>query len=206
MQLKDIVTSCLEYKDAQYDQKYYWVLNGLTYQIDKVETYCSSQSFCDGYETYYSPAKDSFTNILHLSKYEKFVNEDDKKIDLRDNYIKVNLDNEITIFDNFIIVHKTNSSTDYDCRLFYQHNYRIDENTLCHTEYYVLGLRRKDGDRSYMAGNLRTVFKHLIDPPVPPKPADLTLDERVDLLIDELMKDSRTNAIKKLKRMLNDRL
>jgi hypothetical protein len=34
----------------------------------------------------------------------------------------------------------------------------------------------------------------------------MTLEQKVDSLIDELMKDSRTMAIKKLKRMLNERL
>jgi hypothetical protein len=57
-----------------------------------------------------------------------------------------------------------------------------------------------------MATNLRTVFKDLISPPIQTKPEQLTLDEKVDDLIEELMKDSRTTAIKKLKRMLNERL
>jgi hypothetical protein len=34
----------------------------------------------------------------------------------------------------------------------------------------------------------------------------MTLDEKLDDLIDELMKNSRTMAVKKLKRMLNERL
>ena len=49
----------------------------------------------------------------------------------------------------------------------------------------------------------RTIF---VDNESIPKPAELTLDEKLDDLIDELMKNSRTTAVKKLKRMLNDRL
>ena len=208
MKLKDIVPYCLEYYakpgNGIYDQKYYWVLNGLTYQIDKVETYCSSASWNDGYQHYYSPLKDSYINILHLSRYRDF----DKQSYTNDknNELTVNLDNEITIFDNFIIVHKTSGSTDYDGELFHTHDWWINANTRCHTQYYVLGLMRQNGTVGCLMNNLRTVFKNLIIPPVPPKPAELTLDEKVDDLIDELMKDSRTMAIKKLKRMLNERL
>lgn len=42
------------------------------------------------------------------------------------------------------------------------------------------------------------------EPSVPPKPAELTLDEKVDDLIDELMKDNRVKAIKRL--MSRDKL
>ena len=54
--------------------------------------------------------------------------------------------------------------------------------------------------------NLRILLKDLIDPPVLSKPAKLTLEEKVDDLINDLMKDSKTIAIEKLKRMLNERL
>lgn len=208
MKLKDIVSHCLEYAkkpgNGIYDQKYYWVLNGLTYQIDKVETYCSSASWNDGYQYYYSPVKDSYTNILHLSRYRNF----DKQSYTNDknNELTVNLDNEITIFDNFIIVHKTSSSTNYDVKLFHTHDYWIDANTRCHTQYYVLGLMSQSGTMGCLMNNLRTVFKDLIDPPVLSKPAQPTLDEKVDDLINELMKDNKVKAIKQLKRMLNERL
>lgn len=207
MKLKDIVPYCLNYPKTpgeSYDQQYYWMLNGLAYQIEKIETYGSSVSFNEGWQYHYTPLKDSFTNILHLARYRGFDNQlyaNDK-----DNYLTVNLDNEITIFDNFIIVHKTSTSTDYDGKLFHTHDYWIDVNTLCHTQYYVIGLMRQNGTVGCLMNNLRTVFKDLISPPVPPKPAELTLDEKVDDLITELMKDSRTMAIKKLRRMLNERI
>lgn len=210
MKLKDIVPYCLDYpetgKSGNYNQKYYWVLNGLNYQIAKIETYCSSSSWNDGYHHYYSPVKDTYTNILHLSRYRGFAKNSDQNDDPKHNYLTVNLDNDITIFDNFIIVHKTGISTDYDCKLFHTHDYRIDDNTLCHTQYYVLGLMSQSGTVGYLMNNLRTVFKDLILPPVQPKPAELTLEERVNGLIDDLVKNSRNKAIKKLKRMLNERL
>jgi hypothetical protein len=53
---------------------------------------------------------------------------------------------------------------------------------------------------------LRGLFKDLINPPVTPKPAELGLDDKLDNLVEDIMKDSRTMAIKKLKRMLNERL
>lgn len=209
MKLKDIVPYCLDYPKTPggiYHTKYYWLLNGFNYEIEKVETYCSSQSFCDGYETFYSPLKDSYTNILHLSRYRGFAKEKDKVCDAKNNYLTVNLDNDISIFDNFIIVHKTSTSTDYDVRLFHTHDYRIDENTLCHTQYYVLGLMYQNGTVGCLTNNLRTVFKDLIDPPVRLKPPEPTLDEKVDNLIDDLMRNSKGMAIKQLKRMLNERL
>lgn len=207
MKLKDIVPYCLDYPKTpggSYGQQYYWMLNGLAYQTEKIETYSSSVSFNDGWQYQYVPLKDSFTNILHLGRYRGFDTQ--SYTNDKDNHLTVNLDNEITIFDNFIIVHKTSTSTDYDGKLFHTHDYWIDKNTLCHTQYYVLGLMRQNGAVGCLMNNLRTVFKDLISPPVSPKPAELTLDERVDDLIDELMKDSKTMAIKKLKRMLNERL
>ena len=53
---------------------------------------------------------------------------------------------------------------------------------------------------------MKTLFKDLVDKPVQPKPAELTLDQKLDDLVDEIMKDSKAMAIKKLKRMLNERL
>ena len=206
MKLKDILPYCLDYPKTPgggtYGQKYYWILNGLDYQIEKVETFCRSEPLYlnDGYQYNYKPFKDSYTNILHLGRYRDF---DTKSYtNDKDNHLTVNLDNEIIIFDNFIIVHKTDISTNHDIKLFHTHDYWIDANTRCHTQYYVLGLMRQ----GCVVNNLRTVFKDLIFPPVQPKPAELTLDERVDDLISELMKDSKTMAIKKLKRMLNERL
>lgn len=211
MKLKDIVPYCLDYpelgKPGNYHQKYYWILNGLNYQIEKIATYCSSEplSLNDGYQYHYSSTKDSYTSILHLGRYRVFDKQSFTN-DFKDNYLTVNLENEITIFDNFILVHKTSSSTDHDGKLFHTHNYHINTDTICHTQYYVLGLIRQSGTVGCVVNNLRTVFKDLIVPPVSPKQAELTLDERVDDLITELMKDSRTRAIKKLKRMLNERL
>ena len=120
-------------------------------------------------------------------------------------YLMLNLNNEITIFDKFILVHKTqNETTNNESRVFHRQNYPIAYGQPHSAECYTIGLFHTT---NWMMVDLRTtIFKDLISPPVQSKPADLTLDERVDGLIDELMKDNRSMAIKKLKRMLNERL
>jgi hypothetical protein len=121
-------------------------------------------------------------------------------------YLMLNLNNEITIFDKFILVHKTqNETTNNESRVFYRQNYYIANGHSTSAEYYTIVLFHTV--TNCMMVDLRTtIFKDLISPPVQSKPADLTLDERVDGLIDELMKDNRSMAINKLKRMLNERL
>ncbi|NDC73191.1 MAG: hypothetical protein EBZ62_07040, partial [Sphingobacteriia bacterium] len=120
----------------------------------------------------------------------------------KDDSLTLNLNNEITIFDKFIMVHKTdNQTTDSENDLFFKTNYYIANGHDFSAQMYNLALYN-DG----IITNLRAIFKDLIEPPVPPQPAELTLDEKVDNLIDDLMKDSKTMAIKKLKRMLNERI
>jgi hypothetical protein len=132
----------------------------------------------------------------------------------------LNLNNEITIFDKFIMVHKTqNEVTDCERKIFV----RLTQNILFeHPEmnkieqkeypyylvenYYTIALLYTNPILGGMETNLREIFKDLISPPVQSKPAELTLDEKVDDLVNELMKDSKSMAIKKLKRMLNERL
>jgi hypothetical protein len=136
---------------------------------------------------------DNFITLKHCSGI---------KDDSKNNLLTLNLNNEITIFDKFIMVHKTDkNTTDSENDLFFKTNYFIANGHSFSAQMYNIGLY--DGG---IVTNLRDIFRDLINPPVPPKPAELTLDERVDVLIDELMKDSRTMAIKKLKRMLNERL
>jgi hypothetical protein len=121
-------------------------------------------------------------------------------------YLMLNLNNEITIFDKFILVHKTqNETTNNESRVFHRQNYYIANGHSTSAEYYTIGLFHTV-THCMMVDLRTTIFKDLIYPPVQSKPADLTLDERVDGLIDELMKDNRSMAIKKLKRMLNERL
>jgi len=202
MILKDIVPYCLTYT-KNLAIKYYWIINGLTYTIDSLETLGSD--FTDGlfnYELHFDSV-----NYIHLSRYN-FCNHDEiqKKYDPDNNYLSLNLYNEITIFDKFIMVHKTRGqTTESESKLFFKTHYYVANGHDFSSDCYTLGLYHTD-PLGGMATNLRTVFKDLIDQPVLPKPAELTLDERVDGLIDELMKDSRTMAIKKLKRMLNERL
>ena len=204
MKLKDIVPYCLNAKNGIFEKKYYWIVNGLTYTIDSLETLGSD--FTDGlfnYELHFDSV-----NYIHLSRYN-FVNsnETQRKYDPKDNYLVLSLDNEITIFDKFIMVHKTRPETTEDeANIFCKQNYFITNNHSASIQNYTIGLFHTDPVLGGMATNLRTVFKDLISPPVSPKPAEFTLDDRVDDLINELMKDSKTMAIKKLKRMLNERL
>jgi hypothetical protein len=207
MKLKDIVPCCLTYAkkpgNGFYDVKYYWIINGLTYTIDSLET--KNSDFTDGLFNY----KTHFNSVdyIHLSRYN-FVNanETQREYDPKDNYLVLNLDNEITIFDRFILVHKTGSETTKDERkIFQRQNYYIANGYGASAENYTIGLFCTDS-LGGMKVDLRTVFKDLIEPPVSPKPAELTLDEKLDDLVDEIMKDSRSMAIKKLKRMLNERL
>lgn len=204
MKLKDIVPYCLNAKNGIFEKKYYWIVNGLTYTIDSLETLGSD--FTDGlfnYELHFDSV-----NYIHLSRYN-FVNpnETQRRYDPKDNYLVLSLDNEITIFDKFIMVHKTKPETTEDeANILCKQNYYIANGHSASIQNYTIGFFHTDPVIGGMATNLRTVFKDLISPPVPPKPAELTLDEKVDDLIDELMKNSKTMAIKKLKRMLNERL
>lgn len=204
MKLKDIVPYCLKSNSYSYEIKYYWIIDGLTYTIDTLET--KSPDFMDG--LFDHKLHSDTINYIHLSRYN-FVNPHEKpnQYDVRKNYLTLNLNNEITIYNNFIMVHKTeNEITDSELDIFFNTNYYIANGHSASAQQYNIGLYHTDPVLGGMATNLRIVFKDLIVSPVLPKPAELTLDERVDDLIDELMKDSRTIAIKKLKRMLNERL
>lgn len=196
MKLKDIVPYCLDSSKkpftTSFNPLYFWVIGGFTYSIDSFESYCPPGVFDEH---------------IHLSRYN-FCNHDDiqKKYNPDNNYLTLNLNNEITIFDKFILVHKTRGqTTNSESKLFYKTHYYVANGQDFSSDSYAIGLYHTDA-LGGMATNLRTVFKDLINTPVQPKPAESTLDEKVDDLIDELMKDSRTMAIKKLKRMLNERL
>lgn len=194
MKLKDIARYCLHYTsylcegNLAQTQRYYWCINGGTYAISEVQTY---GDYSDN---------TNITNIIHLTKYNHWNIKDNNFIDR----ISLNLDNEITIFDKFIIVHKTNNNTDIDNGLFRTNDYYSNKQNRYTSDYYLLGMVHPITGLQMV--DLRYIFKDLISPPVPPKPAVLTLDERIDDLIDELMKDNKVKAIKQLKRMLNERL
>jgi len=201
MKLKDIVPYCLD--SFKYSSKYYWVIKGLTYSFDSFQSYCPSQMSRNkfDYEFY-----DNFINLSRCS----FVNPDENSTnyayDEKFNYLTLNLNNEITIFKNFIMVHKTDNTTNNDeNNIFERMNYFVANGHECNAHHYTIGLFATD-PLGGIATNLRDLFKDLINPPVQPKPAELTLDEKLDDLIDDLIKNSRTTAVKKLKRMLNDRL
>ena len=192
MKLKDIAEYCLHYTsylcegNLAQTQRYYWSINGGTYAISEVETYGN-----------YS--QNSLTNILHLTEYNHWNIKHNNAVDR----ISVNIDNEITILDKFIIVHKTNYNTDVDSGLFRTDYYYSQQNKYT-SEYYLLGMVHPITGLQMV--NLRSIFKDLIDPPVRHKPAELTLDEKLDDLVNDIMKDSRSMAIKKLRSMLNERL
>ena len=118
---------------------------------------------------------------IHLSRYN-FVNsnETQRKYDPKDNYLVLSLDNEITIFDKFIMVHKTRPETTEDeANVFCKQNYHIANGHSASIQNYTIGLFHPI-TRCMMVDLRTTIFKDLISPPVPPKPADLTLDEKVD--------------------------
>jgi hypothetical protein len=204
MKLKDIVPYCLQFKKDRDELKYYWIINGLTYTIDSLQSYNPDHVHGDSFNCKYHL---EVVNFINLSRY-CFVNpyETKNKYDPEDNYLMLNLNNEITIFDKFILVHKTqNETTKDESKVFQRQNYYIANGHSTSAENYTIGLFHIT--TNCMMVDLRTtIFKDLISPPVQSKPADLTLDERVDGLIDEFMKDNRSMAIKKLKRMLNERL
>ena len=210
MKLKDIVPYCLDYAqrpgNSWYDMKYYWVIKGLTYEINSLQAHTSSNFLEHNYDPYIKFSHERYTdNFIVLNRYKRHdfnKSATYDKHDAKDDCLTLNLDNEITIFDRFIMVHKTHEqTTDSENDLFFKTNYFIAHGHDFSSQMYNIGLYGGG-----IATNLRVLFKDLINPPVPPKPAESTLDEKVDDLIDELMKDSRTMAIKKLKRMLNERL
>lgn len=207
MKLKDIVPYCLNYSQKSghaYEPKYFWVINGLTYIIDSLQSYDPDQVYTNIFHSKYH--LDSI-HFINLSRY-CFTNPNETKnqYDPEDNYLMLNLNNEITIFDKFIMVHKTqNETTNNESKVFQRQNYFIANGHGSSAENYVIGLFHTT--TNCMMVDLRTtIFKDLVDPPVPPKPAELTLDEKVDDLIDDLMKENRVKAIKRLRRMLNERL
>ena len=211
MKLKDIVPYCLESPKsgevALFRLKYYWVIAGVTYGIESLQKYSASQFLEHNYDPYSKFFEDGSCDYINLSRYS-FINPNETSINYndKDNYLSLNLNHDITIFKNFIMVHKTDSATnEYEDNVFYRTNYFVANGHECHAHHYTIGLYATDS-LGGMVTDLRIVFKDLIHPPAPPKPAELTLDDRVDDLIDELMKDSRTMAIKKLKRMLNERI
>jgi hypothetical protein len=203
MKLKDIVPYCLD--SSKYSSKYYWVINGLTYTIDSLERYNPTQALCNHYDDTYFSFFHHDNQLCDYIKLNRYNLSNDKK-DKYPNYLSLNLNHEITIFKNFIMVHKTDHTTNNDeNNIFERMNYFVANGHECNAHHYTIGLFATD-PLGGIATNLRELFKDLINPPVQPKPAELTLDEKLDDLIDELMKDSRTMAVKKLKRMLNERL
>lgn len=192
MKLKDIAKYCLHYTTHGdpyeglfiWTQRYYWSINGGTYSISEIQTYGD-----------YSDDT-SFTNLVHLCRYKHWNSKE--KEDKIYRKICLNLDHEVTIFNDFILVHLTSLPTDDENKLFR----RIDYDSIDgYSQYYVVnlvhpntGLRMKD---------LKILFKDLIGPP----PVKLKqVEEKIDDLINDLMKDSKTMAIEKLKSMLNERL
>ncbi len=216
MKLKDMVPYCLDYAktpgSSWYDIKYYWVIKNLTYEIQSFQTYAPTNLLDhDYYHHYYNPYtkfshEQNCDSFITLSRYKKHNFSDPltyDKHDAKNDCLTLNLNNEITIFDKFIMVHKTDETvtTDSENDLFFKTNYFIANGHDFSAQMYNIGLYGGG-----MATNLRTLFKDLINPPVPSEPAELTLEKKVDDLIDELMRDNRTMTIKKLKRMLNERL
>lgn len=207
MKLKDIIPYCLNYSQKSgnaYEPKYYWVIDGLTYTIDSLET--KNSDFTGGLFNYIHNS--DVINYIHLSRYN-FVNphETQNKYDARKNYLNLNLNNEITIYDNFIMVHKTEDETTVsEPDVFFKTNYYIANGHSASAQQYNIGLFHTDPILGGMAKNLRFLFKDAISLSVPSKPAELTLEEKIDNLIDDLMKENRVKAIKRLKRMLNERL
>lgn len=194
MKLKDIAAYFLHYTsylcegNLAQKQRYYWCINGGTYAISEAETYRDYSS------------NTGLTNIIHLTEYNHWNIKDNNAVDR----ISLNLDNEITILDKFIIVHKTNDNTDVDSGLFRTTDYYSNKQNRYTSDYYLLGIVCPTTGLQMV--NLRSIFKDLIDPPVLSKPPKLTLEQKVDDLIDELMQDRRIIAIEKLKRILNERL
>lgn len=202
MKLKDIAEYCLHYTsygdpckgNFGQTQRYYWSIDGRAYAIMELQTYGD-----------YSDDT-SFTNLIHLCRY-KHWNSTEKDDDI---YRKIclNLDHDVTIFNDFILVNATVPPTDDEHKLFHRTDYdSIDgynQYQPYYSQYYVLNLVHPT--TGLFMKNLRILLKDLIDPPVQPKPAELTLDQKLDGLVEDIMKDSRSMAIKKLKRMLNERL
>jgi len=205
MKLKDIVPYCLQIKKDRDELKYYWIINGLTYAIDSLQSYNPDHVYGDIFDCKYHL---EVVNFINLSRYclTNPCFETKNKYDPEDNYLMLNLNNEITIFDKFILVHKTqNETTENESKVFHRQNYYIANGHSASAESYTIGLFHTT--TNCMMVDLRTtVFKNLISLPIQPKPAELSLDDKLDNLVEDIMKHSKTMAIKKLKRMLNERL
>lgn len=203
MKLKEIIPYCLNTKNGGFQNKYYWVIQGETYYIESLQSYHAESMFDSTYKPYYRAFGDENYNFINLRRH--FNHQDSTG----QNYISLNTNNEITIFDKFIMVHRiVGETTPTENKLFNKQHYLIAKNHDCSSEFYTIGLFHND-EMGGMATNLRLLFKDLITLSVPSKPADLnerTLDQKLDDIVDELTQESRTKAIKKLKRMINERL
>ena len=212
MKLKDILPYCINYGIkpgcgySSCEVKYYWVINGSTYIIDSLQTHHPDYQY-DG--IFDHKLHFDAVNYIYLSRYKFYTHQD--KNDAKYDYLTLNLDNEITIFDKFIMVHKTHSeTTDSEMNLFFNTHYFIANGHDCSAQMYNIGLYHSDAVGG-MATNLRLLFKDLISlSAITKKPEafvdDRTIDQKLDDIVEELVDQSKTKAIKKLKRMLNERL
>lgn len=205
MKLKDIIPYCLKTKNGGFENKYYWMIQGETYGIDSMQRYYLDQIVNTSYSPYYRYLDTSVDyNFISLSRYFKHPTSSSAQ-----SRLNLHTDNEITIFDKFIMVHKTTvDTTETEANLFTRQHYFVANGHDCSAEFYAIGLFHND-EMGGMATNLRLVFKDLIALSVPSKPTDLdarTLDQKLDDIVEELTQENRTKAIKKLKRMLNERL
>lgn len=173
MKLKDIVPYCLTYAkkpgNGIYEVKYYWIVNGLTYTIDSLQAYSAADFLEHNYDPYHKIDHTRYDSFINLSRYN-FVNpnETQKQYDPKDNYLVLNLDNEITIHDKFIMVHKTlTETTEDEANLFFKTHYFISNGHDVSAQMYNIGLFHTDPILGGMATNLRTLFKDLIAPACP---------------------------------------
>ena len=188
MKLKDIAQWTINYgktilgKTYAYDIN--WVIGGNLYMLQNI--------------SYYNNGSIAYTHA-NLGAVD---------ISAHPTGLDLSLDDDILISENFILV-QSNSCLYDATRIVQKQNFFLYKNDFTPTmvgdmRWYTIALYNTKERR--FEHNLRSKFDYLINPPVPPKPAELTLDEKVDDLIDELMKDNKVKAIKQLKRMLNERL
>jgi hypothetical protein len=125
--------------------------------------------------------------------------------------LNLSLDNDILIGYDYILV-QSNSDLYDEHRITEKQNFFIYKDDFTETQignmrWYTLALFNTKERR--FENHLRDTFDYLINPQ-PPKVGTIsqekTLEEKIDEVIDELTTIQRRKAIKKLKRMLDERL
>lgn len=169
-----------------------WIIHGQRYYLKSVS-----------YHTDWLDTPMSFTIPLPKTSASIVLESHNDQEELRE--ITLNLNNDILIDDNFVLVQHTNELYDEN-KLWNHTNYLISQNNIGKMCWYTIGLY--DAQANMILDKLRVKLDYIINPsqPEPIIEPEKTLEDKIDELVDEFTSIARKKAIRKLKRILNERL